>query len=155
MDHQVYIKTLSTLCANPQHAKYHEIFRKLEFDYPLVYGKYLFVSPPYPGKMCSIEDNARNIFSMSYNGFYNEIYNIDPYASSYEESDEESNLNTILQSDHTEDCVNNSDYLLTMVGDFTLFATGSATKTNDVPSEIPLERAEFKKTNDTNKSISY
>ena len=136
MDPEVYNKTLATLCGNPQHAKYHEIFKKLEFNYPLVYGKYLFVSPPYPGKFCSIEDNARNIFSMSYNGFYNEKYNIDPYASDYEESDEEeSKLNTTPVSDD----------LFTMVGDLASFVVESVTKTNDASSKVPLERAEFKK----------
>ena len=142
MDPEVYNKTLSTLCGNPQYAKYHEIFQKLEFN-SLVYGKYLFVQPPIPGITLSNEDNARNIFSMTFNGFYNEKYNIDPYAylysgSDYEsDSDEEPKLNASSDSDsdsNKEPKLNTtpaSDDLLTMVGDLALFVTYSVMKTND------------------------
>jgi len=99
MDNEVYQRTLDTLCRNQQYSKYHEIFRKLEFNDPMVYDKYLFVSPPIPGINYNNNDTAKNIFSMTYNGLYNEKYNIDPYASSEEESDPKDTFDDNLVGD--------------------------------------------------------
>ncbi len=87
MDQELYQKTLTNLCAEQKHSKYHELFKQLKFDEStrLVYGKYLYVFPPYPGQECSDSDMAKNIFSMTYNGLYNEKHNIDPFADSCSE----------------------------------------------------------------------
>lgn len=90
MDQELYQKTLDTLCNDQKCAKYHELFKQLKFnDSKLVYGKYLYVFPPFPGMTCSDLDMATNIFSMTYNGLYNEKYNIDPYANDSCDSDSE------------------------------------------------------------------
>lgn len=91
MDKELYNKTLTDLCNNPELSKYVELFKNLQFDENrLVYGKYLFVQPPIPGIGMSDYETARNRFSMEYNQRYNEKYNINPYANSWSESDESS-----------------------------------------------------------------
>lgn len=90
MDPEVLKETLEALCQNEKHAKYVDYFKQLKFDnVNLVYGKYLHVSPPFPGDGMTDQDKARNIFHMTYNQLYNSKYNIDPYASSSEDEEDE------------------------------------------------------------------
>ena len=88
MDKELYIETLNIFCGFPIYEKYYESFNMINLEnMELVYGKYLYVSPPIPGIINNQKDTAWNFFCMKYNEAYNTKYNINPFdCSSYESS---------------------------------------------------------------------
>jgi len=87
MDNELLNETLNMLCQNTNYTRYHDIFKKLEFnDYQMVYGKYLHVQPPIPNAPLDDHNHAKNLFSMKYNELYNAKHNINSFFDSFDDS---------------------------------------------------------------------